>query len=203
MQHSADRSAGNPPRLRGAGVLRHACFALIPLAALGLAGCLPVRSAQSFAEQTPEMRPETFFAGSLHSWGVLETRSGAPSATFRVDSHGETLADGDFRLDQTISFDGQPSRTRSWSLRRISAHGYTATLTDASGPVRGEAYGNLFHLTYPTKLPPGGSMEQWLYLQPDRRTVLNEATVRVAGLVVARLSERISRDEPSAGAAGR
>ncbi len=84
MQHSADRSAGNPPRLRGAGVLRHACFALIPLAALGLAGCLPVRSAQSFAEQTPEMRPETFFAGSLHSWGVLETRSGAPSATFRV-----------------------------------------------------------------------------------------------------------------------
>ncbi len=46
-------------------------------------------------------------------------------------------------------------------------------------------------------------MEQWLYLQPDRRTVLNEATVRVAGLVVARLSERISRDEPSAGAAGR
>ena len=203
MKRAAGRSARTRPLPRGAGVLRRAGLALIPLAALCLAGCLPVRSVETFADRSPEMRPETFFAGSLHSWGVLETRSGAPSATFQVESHGEPQPDGSFRLDQIISFDGKASRTRSWSLRRASAHGYTAILTDASGPVRGEAYGNLFHLTYLTKSPAGGSMEQWLFLQPDGRTVLNEATVRVAGLVVARLSERISRDEPTAGAARR
>ena len=178
-------------------------LALIPLAGLCLAACLPVRPINSFANQSPEMRPETFFAGNLHSRGILETRSGAPSATFHVESRGETLADGDFRLEQTISVDGQPSRTRTWTLRRTSPHGYTATLTDASGPVRGEAYGNLFHITYRTKSPAGGSMEQWLYLQPDGRTVLNEATVRIAGVVVGRLSERISRDQPNGGAAER
>ena len=42
--------------------------------------------------------------------------------------------------------------------------------------------------------PFAGSMEQWLYFQPDGRTVLNEATVRVAGIVVAHLSERISHE---------
>ena len=41
--------------------------------------------------------------------------------------------------------------------------------------------------------PFGGSMEQWLYLQPDGRTVMNQATIRVFGPVVAHLSERISR----------
>ncbi len=170
-------------------------LALIALAAVGSASCLPMRSVQSFESQSPQMRPETFFAGSLHSWGVLENRAGAPSATFQVVSHGETLANGDFHLDQTISFEGQPSRARTWTLRRTSPHNYTASLTDASGPVRGEAYGNLFHLTYPTKSPTGGAIEQWLYLQPDGRTVLNEAAVRIAGVVVARLSERITRDD--------
>ena len=36
-------------------------------------------------------------------------------------------------------------------------------------------------------------MEQWLYLQPDGCTVVNQAVVRVAGLAVRRLSERIGR----------
>lgn len=105
------------------------------------------------------------------------------------------LPDGSFRLDQTIFFDHEAPKTRRWVMRRISAHHYTATLTDASGLVKAEAYGNLFHLSYPMKTPLGGEMEQWLYLQPDRRTVVNEATIRVFGLVVAHLSERITHDQ--------
>ena len=181
-------SAGASPLVR---------LALNVLIGLGLSGCLSVRPVADFAAEAPEMRPEAFFAGSAHSWGVLEARSGAPSKVFRVASRGKALRDGGFRLDQTIDFEGEPSRERSWTLRRTGPHQYTASLSDASGPVRGEAYGNLFHLQYPTKSPVGGAMEQWLYLQPDGRTVLNEATVRVAGLVVARLSERISRDDPN------
>jgi hypothetical protein len=41
-------------------------------------------------------------------------------------------------------------------------------------------------------------MEQWLYLQPDGRTLLNEGTVRAFGIVAARLSEQIVRAEPAA-----
>ncbi len=138
----------------------------------------------AFQGTTPEMRPDVFFAGVTSSTGVLENRSGA------------ALADGSFRLDQTISFDGRPPQTRSWLLRRVDDHRYAGTLTDAAGPVEGEAYGDLFHLRYPMQTPFGGRMEQWLYLQPDGRTVVNEATIRVLGLVVAHLSERITHELP-------
>ncbi len=56
-----------------------------------------------------------------------------------------------------------------------------------------EDHGDLFHLTYRMASPAGGRMEQWTYLQPDGRTVLNEATIRLLGVVAARLSERITR----------
>ena len=139
------------------------------------------------------MRPEAFFVGTTRSFGVLETRSGAPSKVFHVEGHGAPQADGAFRLDQTVSFDGQAPQNRTWLLWVSGPHGYRASLSDASGEVVGEAYGSLFHLRYPYR--SFARMEQWLYLQPDGRTVLNEGTVTVAGVVVARLSERITRED--------
>lgn len=156
---------------------------------------------ERFGSQTPEMRPETFFAGATHSFGVQETRSGAPSKVFRVDGEGAPQADGGFRLIQTVRFEGKPPERRTWIMRRVGDHAYRASLTDASGEVVGEAYGNVFHLRYPLKKV--ARMEQWLYLQPDGRTVLNEATVSVAGVVITRLSERISRDDAPAAESSR
>ena len=164
--------------------------------ALSSGGCMSTLPPQRFAAQEPPMRPEVFFAGTTHSFGVLETRSGAPSKIFHVEGRGVTQADGTFRLDQTVTFDGQPPKRRTWLMRPVGPHDYRATLTDASGEVKGEAYGPLFHLRY--RYSSIARMEQWLYLQADGRTVLNEATVTVAGLVVARLSERISQDNAAA-----
>ena len=142
------------------------------------------------------MRPEIFFAGATSSSGVVENRSGAPTRRFHVEGFGLMLPDGSFRLDQRVTFDRGAPKTRSWVMRRLDFHHYTATLTDASGAVHGEAYGDLFHLSYPMKTPFGGEMEQWIYLQPDGRTVMNEATIRVFGIVVAHLSERITHEGP-------
>lgn len=142
------------------------------------------------------MRPEVFFAGTTSSSGVLENRSGAPTRRFHVEGSGVALPDGSLRLDQSVIFGHDAPEMRTWVLRRLDSHHYTATLTDASGTVHGEAYGNLFHLHYPMKTPFGGEMEQWLYLQPDGRTVINEATVSIFGVVVAHLSERITHEVP-------
>jgi hypothetical protein len=161
-----------------------------------IAGCAQPLPPSAFENGEPEMRPEVFFVGTSNSSGVLEDTAGAPTRRFHVKSDGIALPDGSFRLEQIIAFDTDAPATRTWILRRIDAHKYAATLTDAAGPVEGEAYGNLFHLRYPLKTPMGGQMEQWLYLQPDRRTLLNVATVSVLGIPVARLSELITRDEP-------
>jgi hypothetical protein len=167
---------------------------LLLLLAACLGGCKPVLAPETFAAGTPEMRPEIFFAGATSSSGLLENFAGAPTARFHVEGSGQALPDGGFRLDQTITFDQEPPRTRTWLLRRLDEHRYTGSLTDARGPVTAEAFGDLLHLSYPMQTPFAGWMEQWLYLQPDGRTVVNEATVRVLGVVVARLSERITRD---------
>lgn len=142
------------------------------------------------------MRPESFFAGQTNSSGVVEDRAGAPTQRLRVAGTGLALPDGSFHLVQSVIVDQDAPQSRTWVMHRLDAHNYTATLTGASGPVEGQAYGNLFHLRYAMKRPFGGEMEQWLYLQPDGRTVMNAATIRVFGVVVAHLSERITHEGP-------
>ncbi len=159
-----------------------------------LGSCATALPPSAFEDGTPELRPEIFFAGTTSSSGVLETRSGAPTRRLHVSGSGETLPDGSLRLVQNIRFDQDAPTVRTWVMRRLDDHHYTASLTDASGPVQGETYGDLFHLRYPMKSPFGGEMEQWLYLQPDGRTVVNEATVSVFGITVARVSERITHE---------
>ena len=178
---------------RGWSLLRAGGALLLLTLLIGaLAGCAAELPPSAFEGGTPEMRPEVFFAGATRSSGVLESSSGAPTSRFRVEGSGHALPDGQFRLDQTVTFDQRPPEARSWLMQRLDDHHYTATLTDASGTVEAEVYGNLFHLRYSMKSPLGGHMEQWLYLQPDGRTVMNEATISVVGVVVARLSERIT-----------
>ena len=158
-------------------------------------GCQTPLPSSAFESGRPEMRPEIFFAGATSSSGVLETTSGAPTRRLHATGAGQALPDGDLRLVQHITFDQDAPTERTWVLHRTGDHNYTATLTDASGPVTGEAYGDLFHLQYPMRSPVGGEMEQWLYLQPDGRTVVNEATVSVLGITVAHLSERITHED--------
>lgn len=174
---------------------------ILLLLLIGFGGCLlwiggSALPPSAFGNGAPRMLPEAFFSGETVSTGVLENRAGAPTQRFEVKGSGRMLADGRFCLDQTVTYGKGAPEQRRWVIRRLGAHRYTATLTGASGPVTAQAYGNLFHLQYPMKKPFGGRMEQWLYLQPDGRTVVNEATVRVFGVVVARVSERITHEQP-------
>ncbi len=167
---------------------------LAVVVALSLAGCSTEMAPAVFEGAQPTLRPESFFAGSTTSTGVLENRRGAPVHRFAVHGTGVVLPDGSLNLVQVIDMEQTPQETRSWVIRKVDDHHYEGTLTDASGPVRIEAYGNLVHIDYPMKSPPLGRMEQWLYLQPDGHTVLNEATVSLLGVVVAHLSERITQE---------
>lgn len=170
--------------------LRIAVLSLI--GALG--GCLPHLPAEEPASPTPQMRPEHFFAGRSDGRGQLTLRGRAPRA-FRVTSSGTSEPDGSFRLEQTVAFeDGEVAR-RTWRIRALDARTYTGTLSDAAGEMRGTVEGNVFHLRYLVR-QPAIYMEQWLYLQGDRRTVENRAEVTILGVPWARLEERIVRREP-------
>ena len=160
--------------------------------ALPLFGCVSAMDLTGFDAAGPAMRPEAFFAGKTHGWGVLQTRGGRPSRRFEVDGLGETAADGAFHLRQTVMWGDGGRTTREWVMRRDGEGGYRATLTDARGPVAGEVRGNVFWLSY-RLADPDVRMLQYLYLQADGRSVLNTGTVTALGMPVAHLSEQIVR----------
>jgi Protein of unknown function (DUF3833) len=159
---------------------------------LALTACVHSVPPESLTAAAPEFRPELYFSGTATGHGVLQTGGGKPARAVRVESRGAALADGRFRLDQDIFYgDGKTAR-RFWIITRLDGGRYSATLSDAAGPVTAEVRGNLFHLRYMMK-KPFVTMEQWMWLQPDGRTVMNEGIIRMPGRLIARLSEVIVR----------
>lgn len=161
-------------------------------------GCISTVKLEAFSNETPTFLPEQFFAGNTRGSGILQASDGTPARIIKVTSNGRMLADGRFQLEQTIAqstpgmTDVETSR-RTWVMTKVAANRYAATLTDAAGPVTAEVHGNLFHLKYLFK-KPFVTMEQWLYLQADGRTVLNEGRIHLPGRTIARLSEIIVRE---------
>jgi Protein of unknown function (DUF3833) len=164
-------------------------------ATLLLSGCVKPLAQEKWAAAGPEMRPENFFAGNAHGNGVIQTPDGIPARRIMVESKGAALTGGRFRLDQTITDDRGKVSTRFWIMKQTGPNSYTASLSDAAGEVKGEVQGNLFHLKYLLK-KPFVTMEQWLWLQPDGKTVMNEGRISMPGRTIARLSEIIVRDVP-------
>ena len=162
-------------------------------AALLLAGSIAAEAADLQPAAGPELRPELFFEGETRGRGVIHRIGGGKGRDFEVTSTGQRNGAA-IRVDQIIRYaDGKVDR-RFWTLRPSGPNRYEGTLSDAAGPVRAELSGDRLRLRYLLKRP-AITMEQWLYLQPDGRTLRNEGTVRAFGIVVARLSEQISRPE--------
>lgn len=159
----------------------------------GMVSCfgLGTFSSHPVTAETPILRFEVFFAGHTHGTGTLELLTGRRQS-LQIESHGRTDADGSFRLDQVVMYEDGAVEKRTWRLRQRDPGIYTGTLTDADGPVSAEATGNRFHLRYLVR-KPAVYMEQFLYLQPDGRTILNQATITVIGQPWARLTEEIVR----------
>lgn len=156
---------------------------------LALTGCSVAAPAPA---APPTFDPLAFFTGPSRGEGTLKVMT-KPGVPIRVESNGRPDGKGGIILDQTVRQAGKPERVRRWNLRPISATRLTGTLSDATSPVSGELSGNRLHLAY--RMKGGLAAEQFLYLQPDERTLLNRMTVRKFGLVVARVDERIFKSE--------
>ncbi len=133
-----------------------------------------------------------FFDGKTEGEGVLKVALRSPTA-IRVQSRGRIETDGTLSVRQTVSEGGKPARSREWRIRELSPGRYAGTLSDASGPVVGEAVGNRLRLRF--RMKGGLDAEQWLTLAPGGRSAHNVMRVRKFGLTVASLDETIRKLE--------
>ncbi|MBC7841614.1 MAG: DUF3833 family protein [Gemmatimonadaceae bacterium] len=145
-------------------------------------------------QSTPVLDPTVFFAGRTRGDGHLRVRVGADQIV-KVNGVGRMEPDGRFRLDQRVERTGGDVESRTWFMTRTASNRFVASLSDASGDVHGEVDGSRFHVRYRIR-QPAVYMEQWMYLQPDGRTVRNFAQVTVLGVPWARLTETIVRQLP-------
>ena len=168
-------------------------FFLCCAAAFVLSSCASMRVAD-FAGGRPTFDPTKFFTGRTHSSGVIENRRGAPMKRVTTDTSGHWEANS-LVLEQELTLGDGTKQHRSWRIRKLDAHRFEATANDIVGTAMGEAYGNVFHWSFTLALSPGNPlanvrMSQWMYLQPDGRTMINHTTIRKLGLVVAQVTEQ-------------
>jgi len=167
---------------------RAVLLSAVALFACALAGCSS--SPPAPAPDGAAFTPEVWFLGEMHSSGRLKLMGGAPKA-LHVDSSGRALADGSVRLDQAIHWDAGRTDNRFWLLRREPGGGYAVTLSDARGPVAFDVAGSRAHLKYRMKGRWPLTMEQWMDLQADGRTLQNHGVVRLLGVPIGALDEPI------------
>lgn len=137
-----------------------------------------------------EFTPQSGFGGDSAGNGSLKLLFGK-RRPFHVESRGIQQDDGIFRLEQTVSFQGDAPQDRVWLLTTISPHHYSATLSDAAGPVTGTSSGRHLSLKYRVKGPL--VMHQELELLHDGRTIDNVGTLTLLGIPVGHLHETITR----------
>lgn len=143
----------------------------------------------TYAQQVA-FTPEQGFSGRSHGVGYVKFFLGR-RRPFRVESIGDQQGDGTFRLDQTVSFEGEPETRRFWLIRETSPLHYTATLSDAAGPVRGQTVGTQLFLQY--RLNSFLVVHQALELNPDGGTIDNVGRITFLGIPIGSLHEEIRR----------
>lgn len=143
----------------------------------------------AMAPATPSFTPQAGFGGSSQGHGTLRLLFAKPRP-YRVQSQGHELADGTFRLDQTVVFQGKPPTHRHWILVTQQPGEYTGTLSDAAGSVTGHGEGSRLSLRYRLKGPL--VMHQTLNLMPDG-TIDNVGRITLLGVPVGHLHETIVR----------
>ena len=156
------------------------------LFAVLLMACAASAHAAEPAKPQPHFDPLEFFTGETRGEGTVKIIMKA-AYTVKVETRGTPDGKGGATLDQKVYEKGKPVRIRRWVLYPTSKTTFAGTLTDAATPIKGELSGNRLHLKY--KMKDGLAFEQWMYLQPDRKTVFNQMTVRRWGIVVAHIKE--------------
>lgn len=172
--------------------------------ALALAACVstPENPAPLARAEAPRFDPFTFFAGESRGSGTLDKVLSDP-VPVTVASRGRIVTEAEtgsswavpprrvLVLDQTVTEGDKPPRERQWRLVEVAPGRYEGTLTDAIGPVRGEARGNLLVLEY--TMEGSFKVRQELTLAPDGMRADNVLKVSQLGITVAVLAEDIRK----------
>ena len=160
---------------------------LIPLA---LGACVATPRLDRAGPAATPFSPQLFFAGRTEGDGTLRKILSKPDHVL-VHGSGRIDPDGVLVVDQIVLDGAKPPKHRAWRISEIAPGRYAGTLSDAAGPIAGDASANRLHLHF--RMKGGLDAQQWLTLAPDRRSAHNIMRIHKLGILVASLDETIRK----------
>ena len=159
--------------------LRFACF-MHPLRLAFVAPALLLAPAASPAPEPTD--PLRFFEGRTETQGTVKILMRKPYKSRGVGV-GTIEPDGSLTLVQQVHDEGKPMKQRRWKVRRAGPGRFTATMSEASGPVVIDKVGGQYRFRF--KLQGNLAAEQMMIPLPGGRAARNTMKVKRLGVVVA------------------
>ena len=153
-------------------------IARLAIAAPTLLLATPLASASVQAQ----VDPLRFFEGRTETQGTVKVMFHKAYRS-RSIGDGRIAPDGSLVLVQHVQDDGKPSHDRRWLVRRIAPDRYSASMTEAVGPVIIDKVGERYRFRF--RMKGNLSAEQMLTPLPGGRSARNSLKVKRMGFTVA------------------
>jgi hypothetical protein len=134
--------------------------------------------------------PLRFFEGRTEVEGVVKVMFHKPYRTHST-GRGTIERDGSLTLVQHVVDEGKAPHDRHWRVRPTGEDSFTASMSEAVGPVTITRVGQSYRFRY--KMKGKLSVEQTVTPLPDGRSARNLGKVRRMGIVVATTSGTIRK----------
>ena len=146
---------------------------LLPMAAIPLIGASPPAAGT--------IKPMQFFEGRTEGSGVVRVFMKKSYRTRSVGT-GRIQPDGSLLLVQRVHDEGKPAHERRWKVRQTGPRSYSASMSEAIGPVAIDQIGPRYRFRF--RMKGNLSVEQWLVPMPGGKSANNNMTVRKFGVRV-------------------
>lgn len=123
-----------------------------------------------------------FFQGRTETVGTVKVIFHTPYRTHSLNQ-GRIEPDGSLLMVQRVQDEGQPATERWWRVRRTAPGRFTASMSEAIGPVTIDRVGERYLFRF--RLKDNLSGEQILTPLPGGRAALSNLKVKKMGIVVA------------------
>lgn len=155
-----------------------------------LSGCGSVKITD-YKDKEPKLDIRQYLNGKIEAKGILYDITGKADRQFYI------IMDASWKgnvgtLAEDFTFNDGKKEQRTWTIKFIDDHNFTATAGDVIGEAKGVQYGNVAQMSYvlDAKRSNGKtiklSMDDWLYLL-DKETLINRTKMKKFGLTVGEL----------------
>jgi hypothetical protein len=134
------------------------------------------------AASVQQVDPLRFFQGRTETVGTVKVMFHKPFRTHSLGA-GRIEPDGSLTLVQRVEDEGKAPHDRRWRVRQTGPDRFTATMSDAVGPVTIDKVGDRYRFRFTLK--GNLSAEQMLTPLPGGKAALSNIKVKRMGFTVA------------------